>query len=248
MSYTQEQINKIVELKEKGYGVTQIGRELKLDRGTISRTLKKLNYSTDRNPIKKDIFSKIDNEEKAYWLGMLYSDGCINKIQGQVCLALQSQDKLHLEKFKKFLQCNNKISYDKNGNSYRLCFCCQQITQDLIKLGCVPQKSLVLTFPTEEQVPSQFKKDFMRGYIDGDGCLCCTDKTYIFSFTSTEIFIKEAIKFFNWKECKLDNAGQAKTWRCGNKKLVPNYLKTLYDKATIYLDRKYEKYKIMIQP
>lgn len=245
-TYTEGQINKIIELRKEGKGVTQIGRELNLDRGAISRLLKNLGYSTDRNPIIKDIFSKIDSEEKAYWLGMLYSDGSINKINGQVELGLQAKDIKHLEKFKKFLKCNNKISYNKNSNSYRLSFCCSQITEDLIKLGCTPQKSLVIKFPTDEQVPRKFKKDFMRGFIDGDGCLCYTDKTYYLGFTSTEDFINEAIKYFNWKSCKLYSSGQAKTWRCADKKLVPNYLKTLYENSIIYLDRKYEKYLEMI--
>lgn len=248
MTYTQEQIQKIVELKQQGKGVTQIGRELNLDRKSISKTLKNLGYFTERNPIEKNIFSKIDTEEKAYWLGMLYADGAINKTTGQVCLALQAQDINHLEKLKAFLKCNNKISYDKYGNSYRLSFCCKQITKDLINLGCVPQKSLILTFPGDDKVPQQFKKDFLRGYVDGDGCLSFTDKSYSFQITSTESFLNEAIDYFGWKRCKLDNSGQAKTWRCGDKKLVPQYLKILYENSTIYLDRKYEKYKQMINP
>ena len=65
-TYTEGQINKIIELRKEGKGVTQIGRELNLDRGAISRLLKNLGQSTDRNPIIKDIFSKIDSEEKAY--------------------------------------------------------------------------------------------------------------------------------------------------------------------------------------
>ena len=28
----------------------------------------------------KDFFEKIDTEEKAYWLGFLYADGCINRM------------------------------------------------------------------------------------------------------------------------------------------------------------------------
>lgn len=245
MAYTKEQMNKIVELKKQRKGVTEIGRLLNLDRGQISKKLKELGYSTERNPIQKDIFSIIDSEEKAYWLGFLYADGYVNKIQGQVAVALKEEDLQHLKKLKNFLKCNNKISYDKTNHAYKLSFCCSQITNDLIKLGCVPCKSLILKFPNEIQVPSQFKKDFMRGYIDGDGCLCITDKTYYIGFTSTEDFINKAIEFFNWKPCKLLKSGQAKTWRCADKKLVPQYLHFLYKNSTIYLDRKYSKYLLM---
>lgn len=247
-AYTQEQQKNIIQLHDAGYGVTEIGRKLSLNRGCISSFLRRNGYSTDRNPIKKDSFSKIDTEEKAYWLGMLYADGCVNRIHGQVNLALNESDLPHLEKLKSFLQCNNKISYSKQTRSYRLSFCCAQITQDLIRLGCVPNKSLVLQFPSDDQVPPQFKSAFMRGYVDGDGSLVYTDKTYCFSFTSTEQFIKDAIQFFGWKECKLCEAGQNKTWRCSNKKLVPEYLNTLYENATVYLDRKYEKYLKMKSP
>lgn len=245
MAYTQEQIDKIIELREQGKGVTEIGRILGLDRRHVSKHLKQLGYSTDRNPIDKNIFSVIDTEEKAYWLGFLYADGYVNKIQGQVAVALQERDLAHLEKLKAFLKCNNKISYSEATHSYKLSFCCNQITKDLIKLGCLPCKSLILEFPTEEQVPSHLKRHFMRGYVDGDGCLCTTDKTYCFSFTSTENFINKAIEFFKWKPCKLDSAGQARTWRCADKTLVPQYLHLLYKNSIIYLERKYEKYLLM---
>ncbi len=248
MEYSNEIKQKILQLREQGIGVTQIGRELKIDRGAVSRFLKSQGISTERNPIQKNIFHIIDTEEKAYWLGFLYADGYINKIQGQVEVGLQESDYQHLQKLKNFLKCNNKISYKEQTRSYRLNFCCKEITQDLIDKGCVPQKSLILKFPTDEQVPSDLKRHFMRGYIDGDGCLCYTDKTYFFGFTSTKDFIEEAIKFFNWKECKLDNSGQAFTWRCANKKLVPIYLNELYKNSIVYLNRKYQKYKKMILP
>lgn len=41
---------------------------------------------------------------------------------------------------------------------------------DLIKLGCVPQKSKTLQFPTYEAIPPQHFPSFLRGYFDGDGC------------------------------------------------------------------------------
>ena len=48
-------------------------------------------------------FDEVNSEEKAYWLGMLYSDGCINSANGQVNLTLNEKDLPHLEKLKKFL-------------------------------------------------------------------------------------------------------------------------------------------------
>ena len=42
---------------------------------------------------------------------------------------------------------------------------------DLIKQGCVPRKSLILTFPNTNQVPENLINHFIRGYFDGDGSI-----------------------------------------------------------------------------
>lgn len=42
---------------------------------------------------------------------------------------------------------------------------------DLIKQGCVPNKSLILTFPNKYHVPKNLINHFIRGYFDGDGCI-----------------------------------------------------------------------------
>ena len=42
---------------------------------------------------------------------------------------------------------------------------------DLIKQGCVPNKSLILTFPNKHQVPENLINHFIRGYFDGDGSI-----------------------------------------------------------------------------
>ena len=69
-------------------------------------------------------------------------------------------------------------------------FCSKEMATDLAKAGCYNKKSLTLKFPTEEQVPSKLIRHFLRGYVDGDGCLCCTEKTKQFSITGTEDFFK----------------------------------------------------------
>lgn len=45
-------------------------------------------------------------------------------------------------------------------------------------------------------------------------------------------------------KCNYYPSGKAITWRC-HKDVMPQYLKYLYDDAKIYLNRKYEKYKIL---
>jgi DNA-binding transcriptional regulator WhiA len=174
MKYSEETIQKIIELHNSGKGVTEIGRILNLDRAAVSRNLKKLGYNTSRNTLIKDIFHVIDTEDKAYWLGFLYADGYISKYN-QIEVSLSLEDIDHLKKLKKFVNTNTNIITDKYR--CRLLFCSKEMVSDLAILGCVNNKSLILTFPTEEQVPQNLLNHFLRGYVDGDGCLCCTEKT-----------------------------------------------------------------------
>ena len=117
-------------------------------------------------------FEKIDTEEKAYWLGFLDADGCIHNGRNYdygIELGLQEQDYSHLVKFKDFIEKDNKICYREKINSYRYQFKNKTMNKDLINLGCVPHKSLILKFPDEDQVPDNFLIPFIRGYFDGDG-------------------------------------------------------------------------------
>lgn len=243
MKYSDETIQKIIELRASGKGVTEIGKILHLDRAAVSRNLKKLGIDTSRNTLIKDIFHQIDTEEKAYWLGFLYADGYISKYN-QIEVNLSPEDKEHLIKLKLFVNTNTNIIEDEHR--CRLLFCSKEMAADLAKLGCVNNKSLILTFPTEEQVPNTFLRHFLRGYVDGDGCLCCTDKTQQFSITSTQAFFEGMLKRTCWDEnkCNYYPSGKAITWR-SHKDVMPQYLKYLYDDAKIYLNRKYEKYKTL---
>ena len=49
--------------------------------------------------INYQFFEKIDSEEKAYFLGFIYSDGCVQS--NSVTLKLQKKDIIILEKMKK---------------------------------------------------------------------------------------------------------------------------------------------------
>lgn len=243
MKYSAETIQKIIELRESGKGVTEIGKILGLDRIAVSRNLKRLGYDTSRNPLYKNIFETIDTEEKAYWLGFLYADGYVSKYN-QVEVALSLEDEEHLHKLKKFINTNTNVF--KDDHRARLLFCSQQMANDLAKLGCINNKSLVLTFPTKEQVPDELLRHFLRGYVDGDGCLCCTEKTRQFSITSTKEFFDGMLQRTGWdaNKCNYYSSGKAVSWR-SHQDVMPQYLHYLYDNSNIYLNRKYEKYKTL---
>ena len=243
MKYSEETIQEIIKLRASGKSVTEIGKILNLDRTAVSRNLKKLDIDTSRNTLIKNIFHQIDTEEKAYWLGFLYADGYVSKYN-QIEVSLALKDEEHLEKLKKFVNTNTNIF--KDDHRCRLLFCSKELANDLASLGCVNNKSLILTFPTEEQVPQKLLRHFLRGSVDGDGCLCCTSKTQAFSITSTKEFFDGMLKRTGWDitKCNYYPSGKAITWRC-HKDVMPQYLKYLYDDAKIYLNRKYEKYKIL---
>ena len=203
-------------------------------------------YRTVQN---QDIFNEIDNEHKAYWLGFLYADGSVAANNNRIELCLAAKDLNHLIKFKDFIGIDNKISYRSKTNAYRYSFRNKKIKQDLIKQGCIPQKSLKLKFPNKNQVPNYLIHHFMRGYLDGDGYITHTDKTISMGFIGTQEFILSAVQVFNLKPnkiCDVHRKDGAKRYQLSAKQEMKDFLYLLYHEAKVYLDRKYEKYLSLI--
>ena len=196
------------------------------------------------------IFEKIDSEEKAYWLGFLYADGCIHSGEGdfRIELGLAKQDYHHLEKFKRFIGKGNKISFRTSSNSYRFNFRDKKVHQDLISLGCVPKKSLILTFPTKEQVSDTFLKPFLRGYFDGDGSFWWKNKSFGLNILSSKAFLEGLCeRYLPFKNLKIypihyERPDKGQRIQVSSAELVQFFLNDIYADATIFLDRKYQEY------
>lgn len=106
--------------------------------------------------------------EMAYVLGLLITDGCISKVKnGSYRIRLCLNDKELLEKVAKTMGSSQPITPSKyQAGLYLFLFGRKRIAQDLITLGVVPRKSLVLKFP---DVPKVYLREFIRGIFDGDG-------------------------------------------------------------------------------
>lgn len=106
----------------------------------------------------------------AYVLGFFAADGnmCIHKNGGNY-IEFTSCDKEILVKIKKILNASQKISTRiRKTKSYRIQIGSKEIYNDLLKVGMEPTKSFTLKFP---KIPSEYFRDFVRGYFDGDGCI-----------------------------------------------------------------------------
>ena len=193
------------------------------------------------------IFETIDTEEKAYWLGFLYADGSVGSTDNRIELGLAEKDLKQIEKFRDFIGIPNKISYRPNTKSYRYAFKSVPCKADLIKQGCVPKKSLILRFPTEDQVPKNLIRHFIRGYFDGDGWFTNTPECFQVGIIGTEDFIKGFLNSIeienkNNKIFDVHRKDGAKRYVFGAYQDVLNFLNWIYKDSNVYLNRKYEHY------
>lgn len=258
-------VNLAIKLYEQYHNVSKVAKELNISASTVIKRFKKLGIQIDSHPhLKFDehAFDKIDSEEKAYWLGFIYADGYV-RIQKDTDkharydfeLSLSKHDIDHLYKFDKFMKSNTsnvKVGVSKvNGKEFERCRWSvgnKNLWTQLNNKGVVPQKSLILTFPTENQVPKEFQKAFIRGYFDGDGSVSTkeTSKSVLsVQLIGTQAFLEKVLEILNISaNVHLVNSISQKTYHISLAiQKGTNFLNQIYSNATIYLDRKYNLYK-----
>ena len=215
----------------------------------------------------KDYFEKIDTPDKAYWLGFLYADGCINryyrndKLKSMTLeLGLSYKDKDHLEKFKYCLDTNVPI-FEKtnklNGQEYksvRIQINNTKLCYDLCDLGCTPHKTYDIKFPSYDIVPKELIRDFIRGFFDGDGCISIStmnNKPHIFTMITgmsdmlksiSDFLVSEKIIRINPAILKDNRREHTYSMSIHGKDTNKEFLDYLYKDSNIYLDRKYKQY------
>lgn len=253
IAWSEDQMKYIISEYKKGKTLSALGREFGVSYSTIRNLLKRKGIKTEGNkhnfPRDEFYFSNIDSKEKAYWLGFLYADGCVHSNSNEISITLKDRD--HLEKFRKAIKSNNKIgeSIDKRFSSmpkiYHFSIKDKQLKSDLIKWGCVPNKSLTLT--KIPNIPRDFVSHFIRGYFDGDGSLHWLNgtKNFRISFVGTAPFLKDIQKELGLSLSLGQQEGnQSKYFQVAGRKQVPMILDYIYKDSdeNIRLTRKYKNY------
>ncbi len=262
----QNKIEIVEKYKTGNYNCVQLGKEYGVTNNSIISVLdvRGIQRSNDwaefhrKYKFNRDFFEKIDNEEKAYFLGFLYSDGCNHynplKNRNRISLEIQEKDISIVEKFRECINGDMPIHtfqrFRKEYNTQPMCIIdlnSSKMCKDLINVGCVPRKSLVLEFPDEKQVPSNLLSHFIRGYYDGDGGISLNYSNYRIKITSTFKFLEKLKKIIKIN-LNIDGGLYLKKNKItadlviGGNNQVIKFLDWLYSKCLINLKRKYNIY------
>lgn len=164
-----------------------------------------------------------------------------------------------------------EIVQKSNGNKkFTLAIVSNKLSSALSKIGGTPRKSLTLEFP--KFISSELMPHFIRGYFDGDGSvwngkrkkMIVKDERHPgktrekivhnvkFNFTGNPVFIEELqnylIQELGFRKTKLNFSGKARsgtycTMEYSGRKQMKKLFDFMYNNATIYGSRKYDKFQ-----
>lgn len=141
--------------------------------------------------------SLVKSKNLWYVVGLIATDGNLSSDRRH--LNITSKDEQLIRDVKKVLFLKNKITRKARGGEkekkyFVLQFGDVKFYNYLLKIGLMPSKSLILG---KINVPKKYFIDFLRGVIDGDGCIRTwvhkTNKNYQWSLSiisASPIFVK----------------------------------------------------------
>lgn len=260
---TKDIVLSIIDRYKNGESVSKMSKEYDVDITAIYYQLHKANVKIQslsecnrKYHIKEDFFNNIDNEKKAYILGLIYADGSHNTKYNTITFSLQEKDRDILDKITNIIQPTKPLMFlkkrkDTHQNQYRLSISNEHISKTLLKYGVIENKSFAIRFPIF--IPEHLIHHFVRGYFDGDGCISIYKikekyKSCSISIVSNEEFLL-SIQDLMVKKLKLNKTKLAKDRRgnniyslvYGGKQNCIKIRDWLYKDATIYMERKYKK-------
>jgi hypothetical protein len=141
--------------------------------GKILKDIPRYSKALIFNPnLKENFFDEIDTEEKAYFLGLMISDGNVfndeTGRQASISITLDSNDKYILEAFQSALGANTSVAHDGRGCS-QIAVRSNKMAETLAGYGVVPRKSHITYLPLN--IPKDKFSHLIRGIFDGDGSI-----------------------------------------------------------------------------
>ena len=207
----------------------------------------------------KDYFKSINSSNKAYWIGFIFADGSIQyntkRRNYELVIELNKGDVELLEDFNRELGNVHDIKFRHREkyicgypelsitDSAVLRIYSKDIVDGLISHGVVPNKTNNTVYPKLEN----YFLDFLRGYIDGDGCIHISKSNHLYVHITSSF-----IDVFEYLQNKLSEYSinssiykekERKYRLCFYGDNAERLLDLIYyDEHVQKLDRKYNKY------
>lgn len=226
-------------------------------------------YNYRRFTLDETCLDRIDSQLKAYYLGFFFADGCnyyetsYKNNLNRITIRILNTDRNILESFAKNLYKTNKEvtviprsqKNDKWQDIASLEIQSKRISKALHEFGATSNKSLTLQFPT--CIPDELMNHFLRGYFDGDGFISDYEPkpgsrprfSVIGNKEFMEGFQDVLVKNTGLNINKLMTKPKIPTIRIleyGGTNVVKTIREYLYKDATIFLERKKQRFDKII--
>lgn len=267
----QDELNMIQDNYKNLLSFNQLQKKYHISADRATKIFKKYGLEVKKNIHKgkynfnRDFFYQ-DSEELAYFLGLVSSDGFVQTNANVIRIELKQSDKKILEDISKAMKYTRPVrDFERKdrGNGYFSSFCLEnkEIKQLLIdKYNIIPNKSVNDFCFNFTNLDKRYWKDYVRGYFDGDGCIKKTGTSITFQIDSTSVKmllgIEKALKEYDnsinlsiYKREPIprkEGSIQPKLplFRLyGYGETAKKTFDIIYTDATIYLQRKYDRYK-----
>lgn len=219
----------VIKLYKKGLSSNQISKKLNMNSTTVLQIVRKEGIvkskgSTLKYTINENYFDKL-NQENSWLLGLIAADGCIDT-KNSIHFGQSGSEGLKIMKYIiKILNYSGpiKAAFKRTNTFYFINITSSKLVKKLKTFNIVHRKTLIYEFPNQMKT---FLFSFLRGYIDGDGCVCSyKDRGYdrlLINFLGTKKFIDVCSEMINIKFSK------TKIKRCKNL-----WCLTWYDKNAV---------------
>ena len=228
-------------------------------------------HHISKRRVKHSFFSNIETELQAYLLGFYTADGSIDEKRKTLRIELQKEDVELVYLFKDIISKDARLYSTKERafkgprgkiinahGSIGVDITSSELCNSLVNLGIGYNKTYAnLKIPN---IPQELIRHFIRGYFDGDGCICGYIKTdrrnpnnirqsFVrqFDFTAKKAsLLLDIQKFFSDNDIKISLNYQKRDdlyrlWTCSKKEVFKIY-NLLYNNSNFYLSRKFNKF------
>lgn len=175
-------------------------------------------------------------------------------VSDAIQISLQEQDGYMLEQFKQELKATNKVlTYSRNTERNKMCQFCvhsEEMANDLRRYNVVERKTFIAELT--DLVPKHLYHHYIRGIFDGDGTVYINGHNHLrFGFYGTYKLVSQVEQYLisqiNISNNKIIDKGTVSFVTFGKKEDTLNFYDLMYHDATLYLNRKKEKFEHYIQ-